>query len=227
MPLKVLVIEDDPQLREFLIEVLGSVGADVIGAQEGFQAAAKIDHERFDGIFLDLGIPNIDGLQLARRIRMSAWNRSAPIIVLTGQDDRKTMEASFAAGATFFLQKPVDRNKLLKLFKTVSGPLLENRRRFIRVPLHAPLTCQVGQEVFQGESVNLSQGGMLLQIGRLLQPQMKLRISLRLPGQSATITLPGQVVRTDDKGRVGVEFERIGAEELSMVRELIDREGGL
>src|SRR3984893_501249 len=70
----------------------------------------------------------------ARRL----WNKSVPIIIVTGRDDRRTMQEAFEIGATFFLQKPVDRQKLTGLFRTVRGALLENRRRHTRVPLPTP-----------------------------------------------------------------------------------------
>jgi PleD family two-component response regulator len=47
----------------------------------------------------------VDGFELARQIRASSWNKSTPIVVVTGQDDTKAMQKVFAAGTTFFLQK--------------------------------------------------------------------------------------------------------------------------
>lgn len=63
-----------------------------------------VQKDAFDGIFLDIQMPTIDGLQLTRHIRKSGANKKAPIIVVTGCLDRKTMQQSFAAGATFFLE---------------------------------------------------------------------------------------------------------------------------
>jgi PleD family two-component response regulator len=50
-------------------------------------------------------MPKVDGFELARQIRASSWNKSTPIVVVTGQDDTKAMQKVFAAGTTFFLQK--------------------------------------------------------------------------------------------------------------------------
>src|ERR1700694_1271454 len=99
------------------------------------RAADLVNQEKFDGIFLDLEMPNMNGFDLARRIRKPSWNKSAPIVVVTGRDDRRTMQEVFEIGATFFVQKPVDRQRLTSLFRTVRGALLENRRRHTRVPL--------------------------------------------------------------------------------------------
>lgn len=54
------------------------------------------------------------------------------------------MQDAFAIGATFFLQKPVDRHKLSRLFRSVSGGMLENRRKYTRVPIQTDVTCTVG-----------------------------------------------------------------------------------
>jgi CheY-like chemotaxis protein len=77
-------------------------------------------------------------------------NKSAPIVVVTGHDNAKIMQEAFAAGATFFLQKPVDRQRLTKLFKATRGRMLENRRQFVRVPLHTEVICQVNIKLTGG-----------------------------------------------------------------------------
>src|SRR3977135_4681431 len=95
-------------------------------------------------MFLDLEMPNLSGFDLARLIRKSSWNKSTPIIIVTGRDERDTMQQVFSIGATFFLQKPVDRQKLSILFRTVCGGMLENRRKYTRVPLRTERICIVG-----------------------------------------------------------------------------------
>ncbi len=101
VPLKVLVVEDDPAGLELMSEVFSSLKAQVYPFGDSEKAAAIINAEKFDGIFLDLEMPKLNGFDLARRVRSSSWNRSTPIIVVTGRDDRKTMQQAFAAGATF------------------------------------------------------------------------------------------------------------------------------
>ena len=120
-PLKLLVVEDDIPSLELMTEVFTSLKAAVRPISESEKAVAMVNQERFDGIFLDLEMPNLNGFDLARLVRKSSWNKSTPIIIVTGRDDRQTMQDAFAIGATFFLQKPVDRQKLSALFRTVSG----------------------------------------------------------------------------------------------------------
>src|ERR1700681_2528391 len=157
-PLKLLVVEDNIPSLELMTEVFMSLKAEVRPLSDSQKAAAMVNQEKFDGIFLDLEMPNLNGFDLARLVRKSSWNKSTPIIIVTGRDDRQTMQDAFAIGATFFLQKPVDRQKLSILFRTVSGGMLENRRKYIRVPLQTEVTFIAGSRTIRGMTWNLSQG---------------------------------------------------------------------
>src|ERR1700675_1974470 len=159
-PLKLLIVEDNLASLELMAEVFTSVKAAVRPVSDSEEAVGAVNQEKFDGIFLDLEMPKLNGFDLARVIRKSSWNKSTPIVIVTGRDERKTMQDAFALGATFFLQKPVDRQKLSVLFRTVSGGMLENRRKYIRVPIQADVACTVGARTSRGLTWNLSQGGI-------------------------------------------------------------------
>jgi len=222
--LKVLIVEDDGPTLELMDEVLTSLKAEVRALSDSKQASVLVNQERFDGIFVDLQMPGVDGFELARQVRKSSWNKSAPIVVVTGHDNAKIMQEAFAAGATFFLQKPVDRQRLTKLFKATRGRMLENRRQFVRVPLHTEVICQVEHQTYRGTSSNISQGGILFQVGRPLSPGAAVRLSFRLPGRELRIEVTGVVARVDDKQRAGIHFTHIGARELQLIRDLIGSE---
>src|SRR5580700_5088001 len=122
--LKLIVVEDDIASLELMAEVFTSLKAEVLPVSDSREAAGLVVKEKFDGIFLDLEMPNLNGFDLARLIRKSSWNKFTPIIIVTGRDERQTMQEAFAIGATFFLQKPVDRQKLSILFRAVRGGML-------------------------------------------------------------------------------------------------------
>jgi CheY-like chemotaxis protein len=166
-----------------------------------------VNRERFDGIFLDLEMPSMNGFDLARWIRNSSWNRSTPIIIVTGRDDRQTMQQVFASGATFYLQKPVDRQKLTNLYRTVRGSLYECRRRFVRVPLQTDVVCTVGSREVRGVSWNLSQGGIQINVDNL-RPGQNVRLSFRLPSSSGLVEATGAVVWVAEN-RQGIRFEHV------------------
>ena len=203
---KVLVIEDDPASLELMRELLVSMGADAYPVANSEDAKTIIAGQRFDGIFLDLRMPKIDGYQLASYIRKSAWNRQCPIVVVTGEDHSEVMGKAFTSGATFFLHKPVDRRKLSSLYKIVSSSMLENQKKFIRVPFHTEVVYRLGESSHRCQSVNLSLEGVLLNAGRFVEPGTKVVLSFRLGGQPASLNLNGVVARVDEKRRLGVRF---------------------
>jgi CheY-like chemotaxis protein len=217
--LRLLIVEDDPASLELMEEVFSSLKANVHGIGESGRAAELVNRQRFDGIFLDLEMPSMNGFDLARWIRNSSWNRSTPIIIVTGRDDRQTMKQVFASGATFYLQKPVDRQKLSNLFRTVRGTMYENRRRFVRVPLQTDVVCTVDSRQLRGITWNLSQGGISIDVGNI-KPGESVRLSFRLPSSNTLIDATAIVVWTGEN-RQGLRFEHIGQKQDQAIRDYI------
>jgi CheY-like chemotaxis protein len=218
-PLKLLIVEDDLASLELMAEVFTSLKAEVRPVSDSEKAVGIVNQEKFDGIFLDLEMPKLNGFDLARLIRKSSWNKSTPIIIVTGRDERQTMQEAFAIGATFFLQKPVDRQKLGSLFRTVRGGLFENRRRNIRVPLQTEVICDVGSRTVHGVTWNLSQGGIQVEADNL-HPGNTIGLSLRLPVSDVAIDVVGTVVWVGEK-RQGIQFTEVSTKNQQSIREFI------
>ena len=218
-PLKLLVVEDHIPSLELMTEVFISLKAEVSPISDSKKAVAIVNQEKFDGIFLDLEMPNLNGFDLARLVRKSSWNKSTPIVIVTGRDDRQTMQDTFAIGATFFLQKPVDRQKLSALFRTVSGGMLENRRKSTRVPIQAEVACTVGSRTVRGTSWNLSQGGMQVEVDGL-KPKDAVRLSFTLPVSGVVIDAVGVVVWAKEK-RQGIQFTSLSAQTQKSIRQFM------
>jgi CheY-like chemotaxis protein len=217
--LKLLVVEDDLASLELMAEVFKSLKAEVRPVSDSEKAVGMVNQEKFDGIFLDLEMPNLNGFDLARLIRKSSWNKSTPIIIVTGREERDTMQQTFSFGATFFLQKPVDRQKLSVLFRTVSGGMVENRRRYTRVPLQTEVSCTVGPRTIRGMTWNLSHGGMQVEVGGL-QPKDKVRLSFRLPVSGVSLETAGTVVWVKEN-RQGIQFTNVSTQNEQSIRKFI------
>lgn len=218
-PLKLLVVEDDIASLELMTEVFRSLKAEVRPISDSEKAVGAVNKEKFDGIFLDLEMPKLNGFDLARLIRKSSWNKSTPIVIVTGRDERQTMQDVFALGATFFLQKPVDRQKLSVLFRSVSGGMLENRRKHVRVPIQADVSCTVGSRTWRGASWNLSQGGMQVEVAGL-KPTDAVRLSFQLPISGEIIDVAGIVAWANEQ-RQGIQFTNVGAQSQQSIRQFI------
>jgi CheY-like chemotaxis protein len=219
--LKLLVVEDDIANLELMTEVFKTLEAEVRPISDSESAARVVTQEKFDGIFLDLEMPKLNGFELAQKIRESSWNNLTPIVIVTGREDRDTMQKAFATGATFFLQKPVDRQKLNSLLRTVRGTLLENRRRSARVSMQTEVSCTMGPRTLRGRTWNLSQGGMQLEVEGL-KPRETIRVSFRLPSSTVVIDASATVVWAKDD-RQGVLFSRVGPQQQEEIRQFIVR----
>ncbi|MFZ0286389.1 MAG: response regulator [Terriglobales bacterium] len=219
MSLKLLVVEDDPASLELMTEVFTSLKTNVCPVSDSLKAAVLINQERFDGIFLDIEMPDLNGFELAQLVRQSSWNNSTPIVVVTGREKSDTMYESFAMGATFFLQKPIDRLKLTTLLQTVEKPLHENRRRYTRVPMETEVRCRVGSETLSGVTWNLSQGGMQLEVAGL-EPGQIVQVSFSLPDPALTVEATGVVVWAKND-RQGIHFVEMSVLHQQIVRDFI------
>ncbi len=222
--IRMLVVEDDLPTLELMYEVLGSLGAEVFPASDSERAVSIINNTPFDGIFLDLNMPKVDGFALARKIRESSWNRTTPIIVITAQNDRDIMQRAFAAGGTFFLEKPVDRQRLNALLNATRGTMLKNRDRFRRRPLITEVFGNSAAGPMKGKTFNISQHGMLLDSNVPLRMGQRLRLSFDLPGQKRTIHLFAEVRRIDAKGRAGIVFMQVDAADQERIRSFVCEE---
>jgi CheY-like chemotaxis protein len=224
MSLKVLIVEDDATILELMSEVFTFANVQVRPVSDGRTAAALVEAERFDGIFLDLHMPQMGGLELTRHIRQSSWNKSSPIIVVTGSNGGEAMQKVFEAGATFFLQKPVDRHKLLRLLRVAQGTMTETRRRCIRVPLEVKVDCEVRGVMTTAMSRDISEGGILVESAHL-PPGEQVRLSFQLPANPVDVTATGLVVRLYEPRRVGVQFTNVTPAMRNCIRDYVYQGG--
>jgi len=109
-PLKVLVVDDEPPIRKLLRMGLGTQGYRVIEAADG-KAALDLAREKPDLIILDLGLPDMQGLELLRTIR--ARDDSVPIVVLSSRDDEVAKVQALDLGADDYVTKPFGMEELL------------------------------------------------------------------------------------------------------------------
>jgi two-component system KDP operon response regulator KdpE len=106
----VLVIEDEPQIRRFLRASLDAEGFAVEEAASGEQGLAMAANRKAEVVILDLGLPDLDGVEVIRRLR--AWS-AVPVIVLSARADEKDKVAALDAGADDFVSKPFSAGELL------------------------------------------------------------------------------------------------------------------
>lgn len=107
----VLVVDDEPPLRDALERVLVYEGYTVSTAVDGLEALAAVDRHRFDLVILDIGMPRLDGMTACARIR--ARGSAVPLLMLTARDAVTDRVAGLDAGADDYLVKPFSLDELL------------------------------------------------------------------------------------------------------------------
>lgn len=108
--IRILVVDDEPQIRRFLRTSLGAHGYQVIEASCGQEALMGTTTERPDVVMLDLGLPDMDGLEVIRRLR--EWS-TVPIIVLSVRGREEDKIAALDGGADDYVTKPFGMGELL------------------------------------------------------------------------------------------------------------------
>jgi two-component system response regulator FlrC len=102
---KVLVVDDDPVVGKSFTRVLSQKGYAVITAESGAQALEKMRNEEYDVVFTDIGMPGMDGLELAEQVKAKRpW---MPVVIVTGYGTTANEARARNAGVAAFLSKPL------------------------------------------------------------------------------------------------------------------------
>jgi two-component system KDP operon response regulator KdpE len=149
----VVVIEDEPQIRRFLRTTLHAQNFDVVEAENGARGLTDAANRRPDCIILDLGLPDMDGVAVIRRIR--EWS-TVPIVVLSARTQEAEKIAALDAGADDYIVKPFGAGELLARLRvalrhaSATDPADEGAvyvRGELRVDLGARRVTLAGSEV--------------------------------------------------------------------------------
>jgi CheY-like chemotaxis protein len=105
---RVLIVEDDEDVRDVLGELVASLGHEPLPAANVDEALKRASESPVAAALVDLGLPDVDGYEVARRLRASAGGGSMRLVALTGYSDAETRKHARAAGFDHFLVKPAD-----------------------------------------------------------------------------------------------------------------------
>jgi diguanylate cyclase (GGDEF)-like protein len=105
---RILVVDDILENRELLVRRFQRNGIEALGADGGVAALTAIEVEHFDAVLLDIMMPDMDGLEILRRIRASHSQSALPVIMVTAKTQSDDIVAALAAGANDYVTKPVD-----------------------------------------------------------------------------------------------------------------------
>jgi CheY-like chemotaxis protein len=117
-PVRILLADDDPQMRRLIKSVLQREGFEVVEAVDGLDALEAVERSRVDLVILDLEMPRLDGLGVLEELRAQMRTASLPVIVLTAQHG-ESEEKALDLGAQDYLTKPVQTRSLVARVRAV------------------------------------------------------------------------------------------------------------
>ena len=117
----ILVVDDSETVRQVLQLTLSKAGFEVVEAEDGVDALNKLTAQPVDMIVTDLNMPNMDGLELIKKVRGTGDYRFTPIVMLTTESSEDKKKAGREAGASGWIVKPFKPEQLLKVVKMVLG----------------------------------------------------------------------------------------------------------
>lgn len=149
--LKILMIEDDLELAAILSEYLESHGISVTSYDEPYTGMSALNTHHFDLLLLDLTLPNLDGLEVCKRV---AKNKNIPIIISSARNDTNDKIKGLEFGADDYLPKPYDPKELIARIYSVL-------RRYHGTPKNMPPAAHKPFELHEGSREILYHGELL------------------------------------------------------------------
>ena len=119
--MKFLAVDDSSTMRKIVSLALKGAGHEVTEAEHGRDALAKLAGASFDGIILDINMPEMNGLEFLTERKKIPAIAKIPVIVLTTQDESGMKDQAMALGANGFLGKPFQKEQLLAAVKSLVG----------------------------------------------------------------------------------------------------------
>jgi len=144
--------------------------------------------------------------------------------MLTTQDDADTMRKAFNTGVTFFLGKPISRDRISNLLSTTRGAMLQEKRQHLRLPFHATVTCRREgnrQGQFKAMSLDISGDGMLIGPSGGLAVGDEIELEFELPTGPPSLRPHAKVLRKEKSDQIAVQFTSISLKDRDAIRAYI------
>lgn len=116
---KLVIVEDSDSIREAIVFALQKSGFEVKSAANGLEATAILNGEKFDMVLTDYYMPGMNGLELIRWVREKEQYKRLPVIVLTTESQRDVILQAKNAGATGWIHKPFEVEKLIQTIRRI------------------------------------------------------------------------------------------------------------
>jgi len=225
---RILVVDDEADLRRLLASILTDLGHDVETAADGATALESLGRGIPELMILDILMPGLDGWGVLRSLERLPSR--PPVLVLTGLVDYPAFLRAVREGASAFLVKPFRFQDLINTCQRMldvhaEAPEHERRRDVRRMLItDVDLLSSDGAPLARGDLVNMSVSGARLDLGAPLREGETVRLAVHVPGQIRALRIQGTIQwqrQTGDAFAHGLRFGTVGAEEARFISEIL------
>lgn len=209
MPFIMMVVDEEAPVLSLAQAVLEPLGCEVLAQSDSREAETVAQTRKLHGVLLAARMRHPDGFELTHAIRRSRLNSRVPIVMLTAEDDAKTMRRGIQEGINFFLAKPLSEERLVHLFQAMRRAMWEERRRHARLPLRVTATCSSPCGTLKLQTRNISRGGLLLEPSEGLVRCQEIELEFALPGYDRPIRVHATVQHQSPEAGIGVKFQDV------------------
>lgn len=214
-------MDDDRGVCELVADVLSSTCIEVMSLTRSVEAANHLRDEKFSVVLFDFHMPSPDGLELSRQVRGAGLNQRTPIILLSDDQSTTALSQGFAAGASVFLYKPIDRERLLNLVRATQSTMEHEMRRFRRVALRARVRLGFEKGEVEGETIDASLNGLLVKAQIDVPARSPVNVSLYLAPEMKPLAGSGLVIRISAANRIGIQLNPLPVTESGRLQDFL------
>jgi len=218
MSLKIMVVDDEPLSLQLIRSLAAPSGHTVLTFEDSQEAGERAEKQRFDVTFVGMRMPQLEGLELARRIRNSQPNRETTIAMLSATDDVASLRKAFGEGVDFVLNKPLTAGRLRPMLAAMESSGWNFKRRAARLPLFTEVICTWNERQFPLRSMNISESGLLLQPWVEAEVGQELGLEFKIAEVRTSLNVLAKVVRKEGTERVAIEFIGLAPEDLNAIQ---------
>lgn len=219
MTLSALLVCVDNSAAEVLERVLKELGIRVETCPDFVRGGVRAAQERFDAIIVD-GPSSSEVMSLLQETRLSRLNDSTlAVAVVPSQDSIREL---FSLGVNFVLYKPVAYDRALSSLRAARSVMRKEKRKNARAAVHTHATVDYANvQQDKATLVDIGEDGMAVMFGQKLPPTSKVYFQFKLPGQSSTLRLSGQLMWQEWNGRAGVQFIDVPKTSRKLLKEFL------
>ena len=180
---RILVVDDQPNIREVLQDALSEAGADVGTAPDGPTALASLSSLKPDLILLDLSMPGMSGWQVLEALSQRPETASIPVVLQTSAEDFRSFDHARKQGVAAFISKPFRLGEVVETCRRIVAGARPLQGRAVQQAEDAPAVVRSpdGTLLTVGRIVELGSGGAQVDLDRALRPSQRIHLTLEGP----------------------------------------------